>query len=120
MVWLSGLHERAKSRGSEGWSCRGRGTPEEVEQAVHVGNKIEEANMGGAWVAQSVGCLTLDFSSGHDLKVCGIEPHVGLCADSVEPAWDSFTLRPSPTRAGARALSCSLSSIKKKKKKKRS
>ena len=42
----------------------------------------------GPWVTQLVKCLTLDFSSSHDLKVCGIKPRVGLCADSVEPAWD--------------------------------
>ena len=33
-------------------------------------------------MAQSVNCLTLDFSSGHDLVVREIEPHVGLYADS--------------------------------------
>ena len=32
----------------------------------------------GAWVVQLVKHLTLGFSSGHDLKVCGIEPQVGL------------------------------------------
>ena len=37
----------------------------------------------GAWVAQSVERLTLDFSSGHDLTVCGFEPHI--CAVSMEP-----------------------------------
>ena len=47
---------------------------------------------GGAWVAQSVEHLTLDFSSGHDLMVCGFEPHVQLCTDSVEPAWNSLSL----------------------------
>ena len=36
----------------------------------------------GAWVAHSVKCPTLDFSSGHDLTVREFEPHVGLCADS--------------------------------------
>ena len=41
----------------------------------------------GAWVAQLVERPTLDFGSGHDLTVHGFEPHVGLCADSVEPAW---------------------------------
>ena len=30
----------------------------------------------GAWVAQLVKGLTLDFSSGHDLTVPGIKPHV--------------------------------------------
>ena len=41
---------------------------------------------------------TLDFGSGHDLLVRGIEPLVGLCADSVEAAWDSVSssLCPSP------------------------
>ena len=37
-------------------------------------------------MAQSVKRPTLDFSSGHDLAVRGIEPHLGLHADSVEPA----------------------------------
>ena len=46
----------------------------------------------GAWVAQSFKHLTLDFSSGLDLTVCRFEPHIGLCTDHVEPAWDS----PSP------------------------
>ena len=53
-------------------------------------------------MAQSVKHLTLDLSSGHDLIVRGIEPHVGLCADSSEPAWDSLSL-------SAPALSLSLS-----------
>ena len=30
-------------------------------------------------------------SSGHDLTVCGIEPHVGMCTESVEPAWDPLS-----------------------------
>ena len=42
----------------------------------------------------SVKRQTLDFGSGHDLTVCEIEPHIGLCADSVEPAWDSLSLCP--------------------------
>ena len=45
----------------------------------------------GLLVAQSVKHLTLDFGSGHDLIVCGLEPHPGLCAESVEPAWDSLS-----------------------------
>ena len=32
----------------------------------------------GAWVAQLVKCLTLDFGSGHDLMVCEIEPRIRL------------------------------------------
>ena len=42
-------------------------------------------------MVQSVECPTLDFSSGHDFMVDGIEPHVGLCADSMETAWDSLS-----------------------------
>ena len=45
----------------------------------------------GAWVAQLVKRLPLDFGSGHDLTVRGFEPHVRLCADSSEPAWDSLS-----------------------------
>ena len=48
--------------------------------------------MGGTWVAQSIKCLTLGFSSGHDLTVHKIEPHIGLCTVSMEPAWDSLSL----------------------------
>ena len=53
---------------------------------------IYKSGLRGFWVAQSVKCLTLDFGSGHDLMVCEIETHVGLCTDSVEPAWDTLFL----------------------------
>ena len=43
------------------------------------------------WVVQSVKCPTLGFSSGHDLMVREFKPHVRLCADSVEHAWDSLS-----------------------------
>ena len=42
-------------------------------------------------MAQSVKHPTLHFSSGHDLKVHGLEPHVGLFAESAEPVWDSLS-----------------------------
>ena len=42
----------------------------------------------GAWVAQSVKLQTLDFGSGRDLIVHGIQPRVQLCTGSVEPACD--------------------------------
>ena len=53
----------------------------------------------GAWVALLVKYPTLDLGSGHDLVVREIQPHVGLCTDSTEPAWDSFShsLCPSPS-----------------------
>ena len=48
--------------------------------------------MAGTWVAQLVEILTLGFGSGHDLMVGELETHIGLCADRVEPAWDSLSL----------------------------
>ena len=44
---------------------------------------------------QSVKGPTLDFGSGHDLMVRGIEPPIWLCADSSELAWNSLSLLPS-------------------------
>ena len=46
-------------------------------------------------VAQLAERPTLDFGSGPDLTVCGIEPCIGLCTDSMEPTWDY--LSPSPS-----------------------
>ena len=37
------------------------------------------------WLSQ-LSALTPDFGSGHDLTVHDFEPHIGLCADSTEPA----------------------------------
>ena len=34
---------------------------------------------------------TLGFRSSHDLTVREFEPHIGLCAGSVEPAGDSLS-----------------------------
>ena len=65
-----------------------------------------KSNIRGAWVAQSVEHLALDFSSGHDLTVCEFEPHIGLCADSAEPAWDSLSL---PLSLPLPPLICSVS-----------
>ena len=48
-------------------------------------------------MARRVERPTLDFGSGHDLTVREFESHVGLCADSAEPACDSVSLSlPSP------------------------
>ena len=46
---------------------------------------------GGAWGAQWVEYPTLDLGSGHDLLVHEFEPHIGLCAEGTEPAWDSVS-----------------------------
>ena len=50
-------------------------------------------------MVQFVKNLTLDLSSGHDLMVSELEPHMGLCTDGLELAWDSVSpsLCPSPT-----------------------
>ena len=34
--------------------------------------------------------LILNFGSGYDLTIRGSEPHIGLCTDSAESAWDSL------------------------------
>jgi len=44
----------------------------------------------GTWVAQSVECLTLDFSLGHDFRVLGSSPESGSML-SVQSAWDSLS-----------------------------
>ena len=74
-------------------------------------------NCLGTWVAQLVERPTLDFHSGHDPVVPEIEPHVGLCAVSEEPAWDSPSLLlslPLPHLC-THSLSLSKSILKKKK-----
>ena len=63
----------------------------------------------GTWMAQSVEHPTLDFGSGHGLMVCEFEPHVGLCADSGEPAWDSLSAPLLLVRTHSLSLSLSLS-----------
>ena len=62
-------------------------------------------------MAQSVKRPTLDFDSGRDLTVHGIEPCIRLCAESKEPAWDSVSARSVSVSACvlARSLSLSLS-----------
>ena len=37
--------------------------------------------------------LTFDFGSGHDLTVGEFESYIGIYADSMEPAWDSLSLK---------------------------
>ena len=52
--------------------------------------KMEKSDFLGH-LGGSVKHLTLDFGSGHDLTVHEIEPHIGLCTDSADPAWDSLS-----------------------------
>ena len=53
-----------------------------------------------------------DFGSGHDLMVHEFEPFIGLCADSVEPAWDSVSRSLSAPPLLMLSLSLSLSQYK--------
>ena len=48
--------------------------------------------LGGALVTQLVKHSTLDLYSRHYLTVHGVELHVKLRADSVEPAWDCLSV----------------------------
>ena len=54
-------------------------------------------------MAQWVKHPTVDFGSGHDLTVREFKPHIGLCADRAESAWDS--LSPSLSAPPIRILS---------------
>ena len=70
-------------------------------------NLCSEDASRSAWEARSVKSPTLDFGSGHDLTVREFKPHVGLGADSMEPASDS--LFPSLSAPLTLVLSLSLS-----------
>ena len=69
-----------------------------IEDTGQVNSKLRfqrvQGHLGG-----SVG-KAFDFGSDHDLMVHEFEPHIGLCTDSLEPAWDSLlSLCPSPACA---------------------
>ena len=53
-------------------------------------NKNSQQRWGGTWVAQVLEPPTLDFGS--CFVSSEFEPHIGLCADNSEPAWDSLSL----------------------------
>ena len=61
----------------------------------------------GTWVAQPVKLLTLGFGSDYAFGVCELEPCIGLCTNSMEPAWDSLSL-PTLFSSPAHALCLSL------------
>ena len=73
---------------------------EDAPSGVHILRRrhilCEEALVGGTRVVRSVEHPTLDLGSDRDLMARGFEPCLGLCADSVEPAWDSFVPSSSP------------------------
>ena len=81
----------------------GQGCPKELSSSTF--NK----NIGwGTWVACLVECLTHGFNSDHDLLVHEIEPSIQVCADSMEPAWDSRSLCSSPNSMCSLSLSLAL------------
>ena len=65
---------------------------------------IRRVVIWGTRVAQPVERPTLDLGSGHDLMSREFEPHIRLCTDSAEPAWDSV----SPSLSAPPLLSLSL------------
>ena len=67
--------------------------------------KRKKDSFKGAWVAQLIEHLTLDFGSDHDLGVHEIKPCIRFCADSTEPAWDSL----SASLSAPPSLTCMLS-----------
>ena len=70
---------------------------------------LKKWHLGGTWVTQSVKRLTLDFGSGHGLTVHEIKPRMGLCTNSMEPAWDSLSPPLSPSLFAPPLLMLSLS-----------
>ena len=79
---------------------------------VVVSSLVVKKKSWGVWVAQCIKCPILDFGSGHDLMVGEVEPHIGLCTDNVEPAWDSLSLPLSLPLPCSCSLSLSLSQNK--------
>ena len=63
-------------------------------------------------MAQSIERPTLDFSSGHDLRVCGVKHYIGFHTISAELAWDSLSL-PLPCSCSTLSLSLSLTKTNK-------
>ena len=63
-------------------------------------------------MALAIEHLSLDLGSGHDLSVRGIEPPVGLLADSEGPAWDSLSPFLSAPLLLSYSCACSISQNK--------
>ena len=78
-----------------------------ADEAPQVPRESKNFKLWGNWGAPSVERATLDFGSGHGPRDVGLSPTSGSVL-SVEPAWDSLSLYPSP-RSHVRSLSLSLS-----------
>lgn len=55
-----------------------------MERNMKGGGILGDTQGAPEWLSRL--SVRLDFSSGHDLAVCGIEPYIALCAGSTEPA----------------------------------
>ena len=67
--------------------CEGVAAKNRREGSLGVtGPKPQLISDRGTWVAQLVKCPTLHFSSGLDLTVCGIDPHIWSCTGSEKTA----------------------------------
>ena len=101
-------------------TCSSDGASQVSGKVYDLSPRIKLSKQGWDWMAQSVERPPLDFSSGDDLTVRAFKPHIGLHADSVEPAWDSASLSlslfPSPL---VLAFSLEINKLKKTKKKKK-
>ena len=95
------LHRKGFTAASTGWRGQNGLQPAQEEGKTRpeaVRRLLKRNHLGGACVAQSVEHPTLDFSSGRDLTVGEIEPHVGLCLTARVACWGashSLTLCPS-------------------------
>ena len=84
------------------------------ELAQSRGRVTKKPWAGGAWVAQMVGHLTLDFSSGHDLMVLGSSPMWGSVLTVwsllgiLSPFLSLFAPHPLPMHTQVPSLSLSL------------
>lgn len=81
--------------------------------SVSPGSLLEIQNAWGAWKAPSVRPLTLDSSSGHDIRVLGLSPVSGavLSGESASPS-------PPPSPSHVRSLSLSYKQILEKERRK--
>ena len=81
-----------------------------VEHIPNIDNVMASVKgiSGAGRLGGSVGWAA-DFGSGHDLPVCGLEPRVGLCADSSElGTCFGFCVSPSLCPSPAHALYLSI------------
>ena len=62
----------------------------QVRRIEHI--SLKNFLLGGVWVAQLVKGQTPGCGLGHDLMVHEFEPHIELCTNSAEPAWDPLPL----------------------------